>query len=179
MPVRPVRITYLELRSPAPLGPEIPPPPGAELVHAEMPSPELNRFFYATVGADYHWTDRLSWSRHQWLELLEAPRYETWLAMMRGTPAGYFELDLRDLAAAEIVYFGLLPAFAGLGLGRWLLDRAVRRGFEAGAARVWLHTCSLDHPAALPNYLARGFSVFKIEEQEREVPDLVGFPWPS
>ena len=57
----------------------------------------------------------------------------------------------------EIAYFGLTSAAQGQGLGRWLLGRAIDAAWTAGAEALWLHTCTLDHPAALPNYRARGF----------------------
>ena len=37
------------------------------------------------------------------------------------------------------------------------------RAWAAGANRIWLHTNTLDHPAALPNYLKRGFKTFHSE----------------
>ena len=80
--------------------------------------------------------------------------------------AGYFELRRDDDDSIEIAYIGLLPAFVGRGLGRCLLSAAVERAWACGARRVWLHTCSFDHPAALPNYLARGFRVYKKESYE-------------
>ena len=64
----------------------------------------------------------------------------------------------------EIAYFGLLREFLGRGLGGHLLTQAVQRAWEAGASRVWVHTSTLDHPAALPNYLKRGFKVYKTED---------------
>jgi GNAT superfamily N-acetyltransferase len=78
-------------------------------------------------------------------------------------PAGYFELRRQPDGAVEIAYFGLLPEFIGRGLGKFLLSEATRRAWELGATRVWLHTNTLDHAAALPNYLARGFSVVRTE----------------
>ena len=65
------------------------------------------------------------------------------------------------------------------GLGGWALTEAVRRGWDMGAGRVWVHTCDLDHPGALANYLARGFTVFKTETKEEDLPpDPIG-PWPG
>ena len=81
---------------------------------------------------------------------------------MRGSPAGYFELD-RQGESVEVAYFGLLPPFIGLGLGGALLAAAVARGFEL-STRVWLHTCTLNHPQALANYLARGLRPYKTEQ---------------
>ena len=86
-----------------------------------------------------------------------------WVLTVEGEPAGYFELR-RNGTDIEIAYFGLLPAFTGRGLGAHLLTEAVEQAWAAGATRVWLHTSTLDHPAALPNYLKRGFTIFKTEE---------------
>ena len=87
-----------------------------------------------------------------------------WVARIGGELAGFFEL--RDWAdgSTEIAYFGLLPAFIGRGLGGALLTAAVRRAWEHQPTRVWLHTSSLDHPAALANYAARGLEVTDVEE---------------
>jgi GNAT superfamily N-acetyltransferase len=72
-------------------------------------------------------------------------------------PAGYFELRQHEDGSVEIAYFGLLPNFIGRGWGKYLLTRAVDTAWSLDPKRVWLHTCTLDHPAALPNYLKRGF----------------------
>jgi GNAT superfamily N-acetyltransferase len=77
------------------------------------------------------------------------------------------------------VHFGLLPGFIGRGLGGELLTAATSRAWEMGAGRVWVHTCTLDHPQALPNYRARGFHVFHTEEKLEELPDEPLQPWPG
>jgi GNAT superfamily N-acetyltransferase len=66
--------------------------------------------------------------------------------------------------SVEIAYFGLLPAYVGRGLGKYLLSEAAARAWTLQPSRVWLHTSTLDHPAALPNYLARGFSISRVEQ---------------
>ena len=80
---------------------------------------------------------------------------------MGGDRAGYYELRAED-DSVEVAYFGLLPAYQGHGLGGFLLTAALRRGF-ALAARVWLHTCTLDGAAALPNYRARGLRPYRTQ----------------
>ena len=84
---------------------------------------------------------------------------ETWVATVGGDRAGDYELS-EDDGGVQVAYFGLLPAFHGRGLGGFLLTHALRRGFEV-APRVWLHTCTLDGAAALPNYRARGLRRFR------------------
>lgn len=175
-----VRITHLELRSPAALKPSARTPEDVIVVKAGIPSPELNRYLYTSVGGDFHWGDRLGWTWSQWMDWLQRPEVETWLALKSGTPAGFFELEAQD-GSVEIVYFGVLPAFAGQGLGGYLLTQAVHRAFSLrpGVERVWLHTCTLDHPSALAGYQARGFTVFKEEEMEMSLPEHSPGPWPG
>lgn len=150
-----------------------------EVRRASLPSPELNRFLYAAVGGDWFWIDRLSWSYRRWLLWLERREVETWVGYVSGTPAGYFELEVQGEGSVEIAYFGLLPAFVGRGLGGALLTAAVERGFELATTRVWVHTCTLDHPGALANYEKRGFRRFKEEVAEVELPDETPGPWPG
>jgi GNAT superfamily N-acetyltransferase len=125
------------------------------------------RFLYAEVGRRYHWRDRLSWTDEQCAARLAAPGVWIWVLQVGGTPAGYVEFERHDDGSIEIVYFGLMLEFIGRGLGKQMLSAAVERAWGMGAKRVWLHTCTLDHPAALPNYLERGFSPFKTESYKQ------------
>jgi ribosomal protein S18 acetylase RimI-like enzyme len=156
-------------------------PTGEALVvlRAEIACPELNRFLYTAVGGDWWWTDRLDWTYKRWLAYLDRPELETWVGYVAGTPAGYFELERQDGGDVEIAYFGLLPQFAGRGLGGRLLTVAAERAWEIGASRVWVHTCSLDAPYALANYRARGFRAFKTETREQVLPGATPGPWPD
>jgi len=166
-----VRTTYLELRSLADFIPSTIVATELVTIRTVAPNPELSRSLYDGVGKDYYWIDRLSWTDEMWLEWLSRPDVETWVARHAGRPAGYFELEAQG-ASVEIVYFGLLPAFTGQGLGGYLLTEAVHRAYamRAGVERVWLHTCTLDHPAALAGYLARGFVVFDEVDEDMDLP---------
>ena len=155
---RDVTVWYLEMSSPSELN-GVATPPELEIRQAALPSPELSRYLYTAVGGPWHWTDRLAWSWDDWLRHLDPARTETWLALVEGTPVGYFELVRHDDGAVEIAQFGLLPAFLGTGWGGPLLSRAVERAWELGPARVTVNTCTLDAPAAVPNYRRRGFGV--------------------
>jgi ribosomal protein S18 acetylase RimI-like enzyme len=159
---RSVTTTYLEITRPAELCAAGTPSVAFSLARVDVPTPELNRFLYVAVGSAWRWRDRLAWDRARWLQYVQHPELETWVAYVRGTPAGYFELE-RQGGDVEIVYFGLLPAFAGLGLGGALLTAAIGRAFDNGASRVWVHTCTLDHPHALANYVARGMRPYRTE----------------
>ena len=176
-----VRTTYLELAADAPLRPPARARPDYEVRRAVAAGPEFNRYLYTAVGWRWNWNSRLRWNYAQWQEYLSRPGMETWVGYIDGVPAGYFELRPGPASSGEgveIVQFGLLPAFVGLALGGHLLCDAATRGRDIGAGRVWLHTCTEDHPHALANYRARGFVPFKVEEQTEEV--LVdGEPWPG
>jgi GNAT superfamily N-acetyltransferase len=179
MPVeRPVTITYLEMTSPAQAAPHA----GERrlaLGRVELLCPELNRFFYVAVGSEWWWHERIGWGRDRWLAWVDRPELETWIGYLEGTPVGYFELEAQPGGQVQIAYFGLLPSFIGRGLGTELLAAAVERAWEIADRRVWVHTCSLDHPRALPNYQARGFTIYSVEEKLEKLPDRRPSLWPQ
>ena len=122
------------------------------------------------VGRNYHWIDRLPWTDEDIRAHLAQPEVSVWLMKHDRDIAGYFELRKCDDGSIEIAYFGLLPQFIGRGLGKHLLTSATQQAWKDGANRVWLHTCTLDDPAAMPNYLKRGFKAFKTETYAVELP---------
>ena len=162
--------TYLEMVSPEELHPAAPPENPPRLERLEDCPVSFFRYLYAEVGRAYHWTDRLAWSDERVREHLAHPGVALWLLSWRAAPAGYFELRRHEDDSVEVAYFGLLPEFVGRGWGGHLLTRAVREAWALGAGRVWLHTCTLDHPAALPNYRKRGFRPVREELYTAEVP---------
>jgi GNAT superfamily N-acetyltransferase len=161
-PVDVVR-TYLEMTGPDQLIPAPRPDARARIEQVEDCSPSFYRHLYQAVGERYHWVDRLAWTDDEIRTHLAARGVGVWVLYAGNAPAGYFELKRHEDGSSEIAYFGLLPEFTGQGLGKYLLTEAVREAWRSGPPRVWLHTCSLDHPAALPNYVARGFRPYKEE----------------
>jgi GNAT superfamily N-acetyltransferase len=163
MPPTKVRRLYLELRDPA----ELRPARASEAlarVERRTPCPtDVYRQLYRDVGERWHWHDRLGWSDHRLAEHLARDAVSIFVLQVGADAAGYFELEKHDDGSVEIAYFGLRADFFGRGLGGELLTRAVDEAWRLGAQRVWLHTCSLDSPRALPNYVARGFRQFKEE----------------
>lgn len=134
------------------------------IMESEIKDYRTNEFLYKLVGANWRWIDKLDWSSDQWLDYAESDQLRTWIAYYRGSIAGYFELFSCADGSVEIAYFGLVAKFIGQGFGAYLLSRAVRLAWhECDANRVWLHTCSDDHPHALSNYQARGFKIYHIE----------------
>jgi GNAT superfamily N-acetyltransferase len=163
--------TYLEMDSPDQLTGRAPVPPGF-VVRRESCEPDLYRELYDGVGAEYHWRDRRVWSNEQLREHLSRPSIQIWVLWQGESTRGFFELARHDDGSIEIAYFGLMPMGIGQGLGRALLTRAVdvAWGLKPIPSKVWLHTCTLDHPAALANYLARGFKVTRTERYTAELP---------
>jgi GNAT superfamily N-acetyltransferase len=176
---RPIEIYYLEMTAPSDVRPSGARAEGFRVEQARIPSPELNRFLYTAVGGDWYWIDRLGWTYRRWLDWLDRPELETWVGYVDGTPAGFFELERQPEAIVELAIFGLLPGFLGRGLGGALLTAAAERAWAMGASRVWVHTCSLDGPAALANYQARGFRLYATKAIEQELPNETSGPWPG
>ncbi|HSF23999.1 MAG TPA: GNAT family N-acetyltransferase [Blastocatellia bacterium] len=156
--------TYLQLTRPDELIPARAEGALTQTLHAVSCPASFYRYLYSEVGRFYHWTDRLPWSDKEIRAHLSRPEITLWVMYCDGSPAGYFELERHSDGSTEIAYFGLIQDFLGRGLGKRLLTEAVERAWTDGANRVWLHTCTLDDPAALPNYLKRGLVRFKEEK---------------
>ena len=134
------------------------------LVKKIQPDFQLNKFFYKQVGKNHRWIDRLSWSDQKWIKYISNINLETYVISDNEDLVGFFELLYNpDLKETEISYFGLLEEYIGKGIGGYALSEALKKSFEKNIKRVWLHTCTLDHPNALKNYIARGMTVFKKE----------------
>ncbi len=160
--------TYLEMSSPQQLVPGQPPRVPATLERIDPCSVEIWRGLYRQVGAPWHWHDRDAWDQRAIAKHLARAEIQVFrLTAELGTDwtdaAGFLELERHVDGSVEIVYIGLDQRVLGRRLGAWLVSEAVRTAFDWGAVRVWLHTCTLDAPAALPNYLARGFWVTHTE----------------
>jgi prephenate dehydrogenase len=131
------------------------------------------RFLYREVGRPWHWIDRLPWPDEHIRAHVANPAIEIWLLTHETVPAGFAELERAVDGSVEIVYFGLLPDFIGRRAGRPFLDAVLGRAWDGGTKRVWLHTCSLDHPRALANYTAAGFHVVREEAYTARLESVV------
>ncbi len=165
MPAITVTRTYLEMTAPQDLRPAGEAQAGVRLERMASCPWHFYRYLYTEVGRPYHWRDRLPWTEAQFREWLAGPS-ALWLLTAEGAPAGFFELRTHPDHSVEIAYFGVLPEFQARGLGKYLLTRAVQAAWDDQPSRVWLHTCTLDHPGALPNYLKRGFRITGEEQYE-------------
>jgi GNAT superfamily N-acetyltransferase len=162
-----VRTTYLEMKAkPMSAPPAV--PAGCEVKKWEKPGTAEYRRLFAAVGGEWGWCGRLLLPEDGLRKILAIETNEIHLLYSRCRVAGFAELDRGHEPQVEISYFGLLPEFIGKGLGRFLLDWAVRRAWEGGTERVWLHTCEYDHPKAMASYLKAGFRV--VEEKTEAQP---------
>ncbi len=143
-----------------------PQPTGLEVVEAQVKEFSFNRYLYQLVGKPWNWQDKLSQSDQEWQDYAERDSLRTWVAYSRGSIAGYYELEQQADNNVQIAYFGLAPKFLGCGFGGFLLSHAIKNAWAWGETqRVWVHTCSLDHPVALANYQARGMKLYKTERE--------------
>lgn len=156
--------TYLEMIDPAQFRPAYSAAQNVTIMQMEEPDIAFYRFLYSEVGEAWRWRDRLLLPEDELRAILADDATDVHVLYEDGVPAGYIEL-FQEGEDTEIAYFGLRPGFMGRGLGKHLLSYGVERAWEAGAKRVWVHTCNLDSPHALPTYQARGFEVYDVRKQ--------------
>lgn len=151
------------------------PPHPAEriaILRAEQPTVSFYRYLYNTIGSAWRWWERRAMDDETLAAIITDPDVEIYVLHVRGVPAGLCELDCRTRGEVEIAYFGLMPEFIGRGLGGYLLRWGVDQAWTREPKRVWVHTCTEDHPAALPNYQKIGFEPY---EQHTEIIDDPGY----
>lgn len=157
MPEVEMDVFYLEMTAPPKRGGIRPEPEGFALVRVAQPIPiHYYRYLYETVG-DRWWFERTLLTDTELSKAVHHPAVELYVPHLHGAPAGMVELDFSCLPDVELVMFGVMPEHIGKGFGGFLLDWAVTAAFARGAGRLWLHTCSFDHPSALPVYQRAGF----------------------
>jgi GNAT superfamily N-acetyltransferase len=163
-----VTIYYLEMLAHAQRF--VPPPrSGLSVIHAKHPTVAYYRFLYNGVGKDYHWLYRGSLSDADLAAFVHNPLNEVYVLHVDGSPAGFAELDRRNNDDIELVQFGLMPEYIGHGLGKYFLQWTIDKAWSYQPKRFWLHTCTLDHPVALPNYRKAGFVLYKEEKVKRQI----------
>lgn len=160
---------FLEMSAP-PDSPALPCPAHTNVVEAAKLEPETYQELYNAVGAPWLWYERTELPSQDLAKLISAPGVSIYLLQHKGGTAGYAELRATEDNQIQILYFGLIASFIGLGLGRYFLEWTVRRAFESSIDRLWVHTCSLDHPRALETYEAVGFVQYKQESGRVSIP---------
>lgn len=153
--------TYLHMTDRAQFRPAYVNDSSVVLMWMKQPDVKFYKFLYTSVGEIWRWRDRIIMPESELAAALTAPGVSIHVLYVDGVPAGYIELA-RQGQSTEIAYCGLRPAYLGRGLGKHLLSCGIQRAWDDGAARVWVHTCNLDAPSALPNYMKRGFVVYDV-----------------
>jgi GNAT superfamily N-acetyltransferase len=146
-------------------------PDGIKVMCMDRPDVAFYRFLYSSIGKQWRWHDRLGYSDEQIKALLSVPGTSIHVLYVEGVPAGYIELARHlesrsaKLHSTEIVYFGLRPGYIGQGIDKHLLSHGIAYAWNKGTQRLWVHTCNLEDPQTLKNYINSGFKVHKIEEK--------------
>ncbi len=149
-------VTTLEMAERPPLRPT--PSSPLHLVRWRQPGAEAYRTLFRRVGAPWLWFSRLAMDDAALIATVHDPAVEVYAAVDRaGIEVGMVELDFRQAGSCELSYFALVPELAGHGHGRWMMAEAMARAWRPAIERVWVHTCTLDHPSALNFYRAQGF----------------------
>jgi GNAT superfamily N-acetyltransferase len=137
-----------------------PPFEGTRVEQLASPTVAEYRILYNGVGEVYQWTDRNRMPDDELLRIISDEAVEIDVLFVNAQRAGYAELDRREPCQVKLAYFGLFPEFVGKGLGKYFLSWTLARAWSFKPTRVWVHTCDLDHAAAVPNYLQAGFAIY-------------------
>jgi GNAT superfamily N-acetyltransferase len=165
-------VTHLEMTErPAPR----PDPAGAWTLR-RVPSPDLDWFrdLYRRVGEEWLWFSRLQMVDAELAAIIRSPMVEVHALVHEGRDEGLLELDFREAAQCELAFFGVTADLIGRGAGRWLMNRALELAWSRPVTRVWVHTCTLDHPSALAFYQRSGFRAFRRQVEIADDPRLDG-----
>lgn len=165
-------VTYLAMCKAAPS--QI---PASSLSLRRLEQPELDgyRQLFRRIGQTWLWFSRLLLSDEQLARIIHDQAVEVYVVTDEiGATIGMVELDFRDPGQCELAFIGLVPELAGLGYGRWLLAQTLALAWREGVTRVHVHTCTLDHPAALAAYRNAGFTAYKRGLERFTDPRLLG-----
>ncbi len=166
-------VTCLEMSSPPGLRSETS-DPAWTLRRVEHPDPAWYRELFRRIGAKWLWRSRLALARDELSAILEDPDNEVYVFAVGGREEGLLELDFRSAGECELAFFGIAQTVQGRGAGRWLMNRALERAWARPIARLWVHTCTLDHPAALAFYQRSGFQAYARQIEIMDDPRLSG-----
>lgn len=166
-------VTSLEMRERP--RPRMLPSSPFRLVRWKEPSPDRYRALFRRVGAPWMWFSRLVMTDDELTVLIHDAAVEIYAVEdRRGIEIGLLELDFRAPGEAEIAFLGFVPELAGKGHGDWLMTQTLTMGWRKDVARMWVHTCTLDHPAALGCYRRHGFVPFERAIETFADPRLAG-----
>ena len=152
-----------------------PDPAGAWTIrHVDAPTLDWYRDLYGRVGQPWLWVSRIRMPDAELAATIQSPSMEIHALAHEGRDEGLLEMDFREPGQCEIVSFGLTEKLVGTGAGRWLMNRALEIAWSHPLTRLWLHTCTFDHPAALAFYQHSGFRPFRRQVEVVNDPRLDG-----
>ena len=150
-------------------------PHGAwSLRRVETPDLDWFRDLYRCVGEEWLWFSRMRMPDAELADIIQSPLVEVYALVHDGRGEGLLELDFRDAGQCELVFFGVTAKLIGSGAGRWLMNRALELSWSRPITRVWVHTCTFDHPMALTFYQRSGFRPFRRQVEVADDPRLDG-----
>lgn len=171
-------VTYLEMTSDPQL--EVPPPhPDLKLERWLAVDQDAYFELFKAVGEPWLWSGRLRLSKNEVRNLFEDPQYQLYQLRRNEAAIGLLELDFRVESECEFSYFGLVGEAVGQGIGKWFMMEALRHAWRTDITRVWLHTCTLDHPKALGFYQSCGFVPYLRQVEVDTDPRSAGLLDPS
>jgi GNAT superfamily N-acetyltransferase len=163
--------TYLEMKQP-PLPDRTSRPEHYAL--SRITDCDRYRALFRRVGEPWLWFSRAAMPDEALSAIIADPRVEAYALTEGHGDIGLLELDFRPKDECELAYFGLVPEAIGQGAGRYLMNEAIGRAFARPIKRFFVHTCSLDHPAALSFYMRSGFAPYKRAVEVARDPRLSG-----
>jgi len=138
------------------------------------PALDWYRDLYRRVGEEWLWFSRMQMKDAELAAIIQAPLVEVYALVHDGRDEGLLELDFRDAGQCEIAFLGVTAKLIGSGAGRWLMNRALELSWSRPIARLWVHTCTFDHPSALAFYQRAGFRAFRRQVEVADDPRLDG-----
>jgi GNAT superfamily N-acetyltransferase len=166
-------VTSLEMFTRPPTRPA-PDGDGWSLVHRKTPDTDWYRSIYKKVGLEWLWFSRITMSDDALNGIIHSSRVEIYSLEVNGKSEGLLELDYREKDTCELAFLGVSDAVMGQGAGRWLMKHALELAWARPIRRLWIHTCTLDHPRALPFYIRSGFTPYKRQLEIADDPRITG-----
>jgi GNAT superfamily N-acetyltransferase len=140
----------------------------------EQPDSADYRALFRRIGAQYLWFSRLVMPDAELAAILADPAVEVYFLREHRRDIGLLELDFRTKGQCELAFFGLVPEAIGAGAGRFLMERALALAWAKPIDRLWVHTCTFDHPSAVGFYMRSGFRPYAVEIEIAPDPRLSG-----
>ena len=166
-------VTSLEMFAP----PQLAAPadnPGWALRRIEIPDVDWYRDIYRRIGLEWLWFSRIIMPDDELIAIIHDPQVEIRVLEVEGRAEGLLELDYRITGECELAFLGVSDGMLGNGAGKWLMHYAIDLAWKSDIKRLWIHTCTLDHPRALPFYIKSGFAPYKRQLEIADDPRING-----